>query len=208
MTDSTAIESLPGPGANNVKLSVQERPPVQGQGQVPVVQQGPQMNGGEKPTVPFTPAQMDPDSLNKVLQGIQQAQQHGSMQLPSRDIPMNAAALATDEQIKPNYLPESDAKKYIEEQDTYQSMMEKNKHKHQQQDRLDVLYDEFQLPILIMVLFFIFQLPFVQTKLSSFFPKLFLKDGHMSMGGYMTKTLMFGATFYTIMKLTKYASEL
>jgi len=208
MTDSTAIESLPGPGANNVKLSVQERPPVQVQGHAPVVQQAPQINAAEKPTMPFTPAQMDPDSLNKVLHGIQQAQQHGGTQLPSRDIPMNSAALATDEQIKPNYLPDSDTRKYIEEQDTYQSMMQKNKDKQHNQDRLDVLYDEFQLPILIMVLFFIFQLPFVQTKLSSFFPKLFLKDGHMSMGGYMTKTLMFGATFYTIMKLTKYASEL
>ena len=86
--------------------------------------------------------------------------------------------------------------------------MERNRTKEEQNDRLDVIYDEFQLPILIMVLFFIFQLPFVQKKLIGFFPTLFLKDGNMSMGGYLTKTILFGVTFYAIMKLTNYASEL
>ena len=87
-------------------------------------------------------------------------------------------------------------------------MLEKNKNKQQQQDRLDQIYDEFQLPILIMILFFLFQLPFVQKKLIHFFPSLFLKDGLMTMGGYITKTLLFGASFYLIVKLTSYASEL
>ena len=87
-------------------------------------------------------------------------------------------------------------------------MLEKRKNKQEQQDRLDVIYDEFQVPILIMILFFVFQLPFVQKKLISFFPNLFLKDGHMSIGGYLVKTGLFGLTFYVIMKLTNYASEL
>ena len=125
-----------------------------------------------------------------------------------RDIPMGTAQITQDQQVKPDYLPQADKKHYIEEQDTYNSMLEKNKNKQQKQDRLDMIYDEFQLPILIMILFFIFQLPFVQKKLISFFPTLFLKDGNMTMGGYITKTLLFGALFYLIVKLTSYASEL
>ena len=129
-------------------------------------------------------------------------------QLQSRDIPMNTAQITQDEQIKPNYLPNKDKKHYIEEHDTYNSMMEKKKQKEQQEDRLDIIYDEFQLPVLIMVLFFIFQLPFIQKKLMSFFPTMFLKDGHMSISGYIIKTLLFGANFYVIMKLINYSSEL
>ena len=43
----------------------------------------------------ITPSQMDPNSLIKVLNGLQQAQQHGGTQLTSREIPMNSASLAT-----------------------------------------------------------------------------------------------------------------
>lgn len=212
MADSTSIESLPAPGGGNVKLGITEQTPVQmtaTPSPMPsqqVVTGGPAQNAAPAP--PFAPAAMDPGSLDRVINGIQKAEAQGMTRLPSRDVPMNSGAIVRDEQIKPNYLPNANHEKYIEEQDTYNSMLEKNRNKQQQQDRLDVIYDEFQLPVLIMVLFFIFQLPFVQKKLMSFFPKLFLKDGHMSLGGYITKTLLFGVTFYAIMKLTNYAGEL
>jgi len=203
MTDSTSIASLPGPSSGNVKLGITE--------QIPVQQTNTKhpINAEMAPaSIPFAPSAVDPNSLNNVLTGIQRAESQGMTQLPSRDVPMNSANIIQDEQVKANYLPNSDKKGYIEEQDTYNSMMERNRTKEEQNDRLDVIYDEFQLPILIMVLFFIFQLPFVQKKLIGFFPTLFLKDGNMSMGGYLTKTILFGITFYAIMKLTNYASEL
>ena len=203
MTDSTSIASLPGPSSGNVKLGITEQVPVQ-----QTITKHP-INAEMTPaSIPFAPSAVDPNSLNNVLTGIQRAESQGMTQLPSRDVPMNSANIIQDEQVKANYLPNSDKKGYIEEQDTYNSMMERNRTKEEQNDRLDVIYDEFQLPILIMVLFFIFQLPFVQKKLIGFFPTLFLKDGNMSMGGYLTKTILFGITFYAIMKLTNYASEL
>ena len=206
MSDSTSIEALPGPNGGNIKLGVTEKP-VQQATIAPPSTVAP-VNMMEKQSMPLAPAQMDPNSLNKVINGLQSAQAHGMTALPSRDIPMNTVQHVQDRQVKPNYIPESDKKNYIEEEDTYNSMLEKRKNKQEQQDRLDVIYDEFQVPILIMILFFVFQLPFVQKKLISFFPTLFLKDGHMSMGGYLVKTALFGLTFYVIMKLTNYASEL
>lgn len=203
MTDSTSIESLPGPSSGNVKLGITEQVPVQ-----QTITNSPINTDMASASIPFAPSAVDPNSLNNVLTGIQRAESQGMTQLPSRDVPMNSANIIQDEQVKANYLPNSEKKGYIEEQDTYNSMMERNRTKEEQNDRLDVIYDEFQLPILIMVLFFIFQLPFVQKKLIGFFPTLFLKDGNMSMGGYLTKTILFGITFYAIMKLTSYASEL
>lgn len=208
MSDSTSIDSLSGPMGGTVSMDIQEKAPIQ-----------PQINNNMNPssntlisptdaTVPFAPSQIDSDALDKVINGINKAESQGMTQLPSRDIPMNTAQITQDEQINPNYLPNKDTKHYIEEHDTYNSMMEKKKQKEQQQDRLDIIYDEFQLPVLIMVLFFIFQLPFIQKKLMSFFPTMFLKDGHMSISGYVIKTLLFGANFYVIMKLINYSSEL
>jgi hypothetical protein len=102
----------------------------------------------------------------------------------------------------------SAGKDYIEEEDTYETIIEKKKQKMEQEDRLDMLYNELQMPILIMSLFLLFQLPFTQKKLFHFFPSMFHKDGNMSMGGYVLKTAIFGLSFYFIMKLSKYASEL
>ena len=213
MSDSTSIEALPGPTGGNVKLGINEQKPVQvstrpPQMQAPAPSPISENNQNSAQSMPFTPSQMDSSALDKVLTGINQAQAHGMTELPSRDIPMNTAQHTQDKQIKPNYLPNADKKHYIEEHDTYNSMVEKRKQKEQQQDRLDLIYDEFQLPILIMVLFFIFQLPFVQKKLISFFPTMFLKDGQMSISGYAVKTLLFGSSFYLLMKLINYSSEL
>jgi len=131
------------------------------------------------------------------MQGLQQAHMQGMTGLASRDIPMPTTQFTQDQQIKPNYIPDPSNKDYIEEEDTYETIIEKKKQKMEQEDRLDMLYNELQLPILIMSLFLLFQLPF-----------MFLKDGNMSMGGYVLKTAIFGLSFYFIMKLSKYASEL
>ena len=86
--------------------------------------------------------------------------------------------------------------------------MRQRKIEEQKRDEnMDYLYDEFQLPILIMVLFFIFQLPFTRSKFIALFPNLFKRDGNITMGGYIVKTLLFGTCFYLIVKVTKYASE-
>jgi len=129
-------------------------------------------------------------------------------QLPSRDIPMITNQLTQDQQVKPNYIPSEPKADYIEQHDTYQSMMDKGKGSQKEKEKMDSLYEELHLPVLIMVLFLLFQMPFVQKKLLQFFPSLFLKDGHMTMGGYFLKTALFGLLFYIIMKVSKYASEL
>ena len=39
-------------------------------------------------------------------------------------------------------------------------------------------------------------------------PSLFTKDEHPTFGGYLLKTVLFGGTFYGIIKATKYLSEM
>ena len=210
MSDSTSIASLPAPvsnepkqvqqlNQNNIKMEVKE------QIQQHVSKQPQAQNNAN---VPIAPQQVDPNGMNKVISGIQQAQMQGMTQLPSRDIPMNTHQLTQDKQIQPNYVPDKEKKDYIEEEDTYESLLQKKKEKMEQDDRLDMLYNEMQMPLLIMVLFFIFQMPFTKKKLLHFFPSMFKKDGNMTISGYLLKTSLFGLSFYTIMKLSKYASEI
>ena len=163
MSDSTSIESLPGPAsesANNIKMQVTEQ-----------VQQQPTPTetalNNEPPkssAVPIVPSQVDPNSMNKVMQGLQQAHMQGMTGLASRDIPMPTSQFTQDQQIKPNYVPEPSNKDYIKEEDTYETIIEKKKQKMEQEDRLDMLYNELQMPILIMSLFFLFQMPLYTKK--------------------------------------------
>ena len=207
MSDSTSIESLPGPAsesANNIKMQVSEQP----KQQPPATETALNNDPPKSSAMPIAPAQVDANSMNKVMQGLQQAHVQGMTGLAARDIPMPTTQFTQDQQIKPNYVPEPSNKDYIKEEDTYETIIEKKKQKMDQEDRLDMLYNELQMPILIMTLFFLFQMPYTQKKLFHLFPSMFYKDGNMSMGGYLLKTVIFGLSFYFIMKLSKYASEL
>lgn len=218
MSDSTSIESLPGPASNgaashgaashgtasqvnNIQMNVSDTAPKQ------LTPEQLALNSGTS-TVPIVPAQVDPNAMGKVMSGLQAAHMQGMTQLASRDIPMPTTQFTQDPQIKPNYIPPAENSNYIQEEETYEMLLQKKQQKIQDDDRLDMLYDELQLPVLIMVLFFLFQMPFMQKKFLHFLPSLFHADGNISMGGYITKTLLFGFSFYLIMKISKYASEL
>ena len=206
MSDSTSINSLPGPAsqqANNIQMNV-----VDTDNSPQLSPEQLSLSSGSSSAVPIVPAQVDPNAMGKVMSGLQQAHMQGMTQLASRDIPMPTTQFTQDQQIKPNYIPQAENSNNNQEEDTYEALLKKKKKKTDNDDRLDMLYDELQLPILIMVLFFLFQMPFMQKKFLHFFPSLFHLDGNMSMGGYVTKTFLFGFSFYLIMKLSKYASEL
>ena len=55
-------------------------------------------------------------------------------------------------------------------------MIEKNKKNEKETFELNHLYDELTTPILIMILYFIFQLPFLQKLMLKHLPSLFLND--------------------------------
>ena len=217
MADSTAIDSLPS-NTQGVNMQVKEQP-VQPQPSTDTSPQSnvntpqlPKMNEGQPAVqnqkIPIAPKNISPDSMNAVLSGLQQAEQQGSTRLPSRDIPMNTNHIVQDEQIQPNFIPNKEAKDYIKEKDAYDSMIEQQNKNNQVKDRLDILYDEFQLPMLISVLYFLFQLPIIQQKFTTYFPILVKRDGNMTLGGYLTKSFIFGSCIYLIMKFTKQVSEL
>jgi hypothetical protein len=157
---------------------------------------------------PVPPAQLSQDSINQIVLGLQQANQNGLTGLASRDIPMTTNQISADEQVRPNYVPESNTANYIEDDSTFESIAKQNKQVKKEQDSLDSMYEELQTPIFVMVLFFLFQLPYFQKVLIRFAPSLFNIDGRVGLAGLLSKTILFGVSYYSLTKLTTHLSQI
>ena len=145
-------------------------------------------------------------NLNQFVTGIQQASAAGMTALPSRDIPQNQESLTRDQQMKPKYIPApAENTDYIREhQNNNEEMIREYARRQQKTDSLDNMYNELQIPILIAVLYFTFQLPVVRKNLFKFLPSLFSKDGNPNLSGYITNSIIFGALYFGLTKGMKY----
>lgn len=191
---ATNIDDLPSGDKPNVTLETQDKP-VQPNNTIHTQNQS-------QPQV----SQLSQNDINKIISGIQSASQHNLTSLPSRDIPMETIQQQTDNQIQANYVPDNN-KDYIKQEDTAQTIYEKHLAKQKNKIRQEEIYDELQTPVMIMILFLLFQLPMMNKTLFKYIPSLFIKDGSMSFGGHIFKSLLFGASYYIIMKLINYLSD-
>ncbi len=212
MNGTTSISALPNDVTKNaVVLNVSEKEPMAQQGGLggpPPMVKPP--NNGLLPAAKAPPAaqvpmqQMSMDNANAITSALSNTMPTA---LPNRDVQMNTEQ-QQDPYMHPNYIPESEMDDYIENDDTLYNMMNSGKTAEHEQDRLDQIYEELQIPLMVMVLYFIFQMPFVKKHMQKMLPSLFTKDEQPTFGGYLLKTVLFGGTFYGIIKATKYLSEM
>ena len=147
-------------------------------------------------------------NLNQFVTGIQQASAAGMTALPSRDIPKNQGHLSQDVYTQPNYIPQPEqgngsrgnGSDYIQEQQTNDEIIRAQGQKQDKKDRMDQLFDELQMPVLISILYFLFQLPVVQKQLCRVIPALFNKDGNPNLSGYIFTSIAFSSTFFILTK--------
>lgn len=147
-------------------------------------------------------------NMNQFISGIQQASAAGMTALPSRDIPQNQDHLVQDQQIKPNFIPppSSENTDYISNYKTSDDIIRENMRREKKTDSLDAIYNEFQVPILIAVLFFLFQLPIIRKNMFKFLPMLFSKDGNFNISGYVSNSVLFGLAYYVMTKTINHFS--
>ena len=122
--------------------------------------------------------------------------------LPSRDIPMNTLEYQQDNEIKPNHIPSVKlTSDYIRE---YEKANEEELKQHRQQKyRQEAAHDtisDLQVPILITVLYFIFQMPIVSTLMRKYlsFANLYNEDGNFNITGLLFKSILFGSFYYSM----------
>jgi hypothetical protein len=199
MSDSTSILDLPtdpigsGSGSNNISLIATENIKVPPQMQ-PLTNQIPSSNG----------LSLDQTTISQIVNGLQQASITGITQLSSRDIPMNTTNISTDPQIQPNYVPAPvNNIDYIKNYDQTSDIIHNYDSNMARQHSIDEMYNEIQTPLLLVVLYFLFQLPFVKKHLYRYFPVLFSTDGNLNINGLLFTSTLFGLLFYILNKITE-----
>jgi hypothetical protein len=197
---TTSILDLPtnpangGNISNNISLSASES---FSPGQNTVVQQS-NMNTNTNAV------SLDQTTISQIVNGLQQASVTGATQLPSRDIPMNTSNLTHDVNIQPNFIPPPPTQHkedYIKNYQETSEIINDYNYNLENSNRLDDLYNEIQVPILLAVLYFLFQLPVFRKYLFSYFPILFSKDGNLNINGYLFMSALFGILYYLLNKI-------
>ena len=132
--------------------------------------------------------------------------------LPSRDIPINTLDYQQDNEIKPNHVPTVKlTSDYIRD---YERANEEELKLHRQQKyRQETAHDtisELQIPILITVLYFIFQMPIVTTLMRKYlsFANLYNEDGNFNIIGLLFKSLLFGSLYYSMQTVSTKISSI
>jgi len=192
MSDSTSILDLPtdpvggGNISNNISMSATE-------------------NVAQQPGQPSAGFSLDQSTISLIVNGLQQASISGATLLPSRDIPMTTTGHSTDPQVQPNYVPPpQNPVDYIKNYEESSDMVDEYNKNMSRQNSLDDMYNEIQTPLLLAVLYFLFQLPFFRKFLLSYFPILFSNDGNFNINGFIFSSVLFGLLFYTLNKVTNH----
>ena len=144
---------------------------------------------------------LDQTTINQIVSGLQAASVAGITQLPSRDIPRSTEAITQDPQIKPNYIQPSTHRDYIKEETTNEQMASSREKKEASDQNTEQLYNELQTPVLLTVLYFLFQLPILRKILFQYLPVLFGTDGNININGLGFMSVAFGGCYYFLNKV-------
>ena len=193
-TDPSVSSNLSDPVQNNVKLEVNEKQ------HVSFSDDTKPNDGGTMPNI------VQQKTINSLVSGIQQAAAAGATQLPSRDIPMSQNTVHMDNQVDPNYVPTQPTVDYVTNQQTEEAYEEQMRRNMNKKDNLDAVYDQLQIPILISLLFFLFNLPYFKKLLLNHANFLFHKDGNYNIYGFAFTSLLFGIFYYLLKTILNHFS--
>lgn len=143
---------------------------------------------------------------------IMQLQQQQPQHLPSRDIPQDPTVYSNDEEVQPNYVPKP--KKHVDFVSEEEIMTERNLREYEarlkKENKMDMLLTEIQIPLFIAILYFVFQLPVVNTFLLKYFSFLSIYDvdGNFNLVGLILKSILFGNVYYILNQSINFLSDI
>ena len=147
---------------------------------------------------------LDQTTISQIVNGLQQASLTGATSLPSRDIPLSESHLTKDPMVQVNYVPPPTNRDYIvENNDEIENYYKQEKINNS----LDSVYDELQAPLLLAILYFLFQLPFFKKNIYKYLPFLCHTDGNYNINGLLFTCALFGLIYYSLSKTVKNFSK-
>ncbi len=139
-------------------------------------------------------------------------EENPQMRLPSRDIPMDQTIYQQDEEIQPNYIPHAKlTRDYVRD---YEEVTHDNIKRHENRkdktSMLDMIFSDLQTPVLVALIFFIFQMPMMNTMFyrNFSFLSLYNTDGNVNFYGIALKSAVFGSVFYGIQNTMQYLTDI
>ena len=195
MNDTTSIDDLPGVasggggGGGIVQNALKPEIPHQTYSPMVVSQQQHQQQQ----------SQGAPDmNVNEFIGGLQRATASGMTALPIRDVLRNTESVVSDEQTMPNYVPKAPHDYIREHHENTQSFLQHHERSTNRGESIDVVYETLQVPILLAILYFTFQLPVMRKYLLMYLPSIFNKDGNHNLSGLLFISILFSCTYYGI----------
>ena len=170
----------------------------------------------QQPQMPQMPP--PPNIMNEMISGLQRASASGMTALQSRDIPMNTNDMMNDAQIKPNFIPNPQAQQlhqgnqygnqqhmssnnYIEEHEQDMTSEEKYKKSQNLNSNAENIYKLIQIPVIVGILYFAFQLPVTRKYVNKFIPSVFNSDGNYNISGLVFMSVLFASSFFGLSKV-------
>jgi len=200
--ETTNIDDLPSANSNNVNSApVQNVFNENNTENVKMPNYGEQLNSEKE----VAPALQNIDYTSKLNSSLKEIGNGNTLQLPSRDIPQNTASINNDVNVQPNYIPPNN-NDYIANHVTPNEIIQQNREKEVLNHKIEEFYETIQMPLLVGLLFFIFQLPFIRKNLFIYLPSLFNKDGNPNLSGYLFNSAIFALLYFSFTYILKYIS--
>ena len=126
------------------------------------------------------------------------------VRLPSRDLPIDEDEYLHDEEITVDYIPKVRFKDdYVKDYEdiTTETILQREK-KKKNDNWIDGMLNDLQIPLLITILFFLFQMPAINTLFFKRFAflSIYNSDGNINFFGIALKSIIFGSVFYCLQK--------
>jgi hypothetical protein len=137
--------------------------------------------------------------------------------LPPRDMPMDPTQYTIDANVQANYIPPIPQEKVqttnefmrrYEEEKTKE--LKSHDEKKKKKSKKDEIIEQSQVPIFVAVLFFLFNMPLVNSMIFKRFAFLQIYDteGHLNTYGLFLKSASFGLIYYVASLLIDWLAEI
>lgn len=207
----TQNQQQPYINQQNQYINTQNTNPSQNQQQQYVNQQNQQVNAQNTNPSQNQVQGLNDMEMNMMMQAIRKP---NTTQLPSRDISMSQTQQTLDIQSHPNFVPEqmkntpSKSVRFVEE---HQEQLHNTELQHQKERNITTIFetilDQIHIPIILSILYFIFQLPFFNERLFKQMPFLFVKEHRLSLYGIIIKAVLFSCSYMGVHQILAYVSE-
>jgi hypothetical protein len=178
-----------------------------------------EQSGGQVPT--YAPMNVHPNPYGNSLQPnvmpppqakVRFQEETPQMRLPSRDIPMDQAQYQHDEEVQPNYIPRAKlTSDYVKDhEEITRENIRKHEYRKDKTSMVDRILSDLQTPILVALMFFIFQMPMMNTMFyrNFSFLSVYNTDGNINFYGIALKSVLFGSIFYSLQNTVNYLTDI